>query len=156
MRTEYILTAGAVAIVGVLLWNKDKITLLKGLPSIDMSYLSPRTPPQYPSPTEDAGLHGYDGVPPSQEPIPIDESFTSACKVSTYMDWLVWLAENPSFLRRNAGADDESGWEDIMVGIKTAQGCFGNEGGGGGGFAGALSDGQDNQYTPSAFVPSTM
>lgn len=154
MRTEYILTAGVIAIVGVLLWNKDKITLLKGLPSISESNLSPRTPPQYPSRTEDAGLHGYDGVPPSQEPIPVDESMISACKVSTYMDWLNWLANNPSMLRE--GADDPDGWEEILTGVKTRQGCFGSEGGGGGGFAGALSDGQDNQYTPSAFVPSTQ
>lgn len=156
MKTEYILTAGAVAVVGVLLWNKDKITLLKGLPTISMDYLSPRTPPQFPSPTEDAGLHGYEDVPVSEKPMPIDEQFTSACKVSTYVDWLVWLAENPRFLSSNSGADDETTWEETMIGMKTQQGCFANDGGGGGGFAGALSDGQPNQYTPSAFVPSTM
>jgi hypothetical protein len=154
MRTEYILTAGVVAIVGVLLWNKDKITLMKGSPSISESNLSPRTPPQYPSPTEDAGQKGYSNPPVSQEPIPVDNTTPSACKVSTYMDWLNWLAMNPSMM--SEGADDPDGWEEILTGIKTRQGCFGSEGGGSGGFAGALSDGQDNQYTPSAFVPSTM
>ena len=146
MRTEYIVGAGAVVIVGVLLWNKDKITLMKGLPSIATDYLSPTSRPAFPSPTENAGLNGYAGVPPSQSPIPIDESMISACSVSTYNDWLVWLANNPSMMRE--GADDPSAWESILSGIKTAQGCFGGEGGGGGGSAGGLSDGQPNQYTP--------
>lgn len=153
MRTEYILTAGAVAIVGALLWNKDKITLLKGLPVISLDYLSPRTPPQYPSPTEDAGLHGYEDVPVSEKPIAPDIEYTTACNVSTFTDWLVWLDMNPSF--SSEGADTPETWTDVMVGMKTRQGCF-HEGGGGGGSAGALSDGQPNQYTPSAFVPSTM
>ena len=146
MRTEYILTAGAVVVVGVLLWNKDKITLLKGLPSISADYLSPTTFPTYPSPTEDAGINGYEGVPVSESPMPLSTEYTSACTVATYMDWLNWLAINRSF---PAGSDDESVWETLLTGVKTKQGCFGNSGGGQGGSAGGLSDGQPNQYTPA-------
>jgi len=151
MRTEYVLTAGAVAIVGVLLWNKDKITLLKGLPSISLDYLSPRTPPQYPSPTEDAGLNGYEGVPVSQTPIPLNEQYSSACYVSTFDDWLGWLSVNTSF--SGEGVDDPDKWTTFLTSIKTDQGCFGNSGGGQGGSAGALSDGQPNQYMP--YTPPT-
>jgi hypothetical protein len=44
----------------------------------------------------------------------------------------------------------------VMVSLKTRQGCFANDGGNSGGSAGGLSEGQPNQYTPSAFVPSSM
>ena len=149
MRTEYIITAGAVAIVGVLLWNKDKIKLMKGLPTLSLNYLSPRTPPQYPSPTEEAGLHGYDDVPMSEKPMPVDNDLPSACNISTYDDWLGWLRAT-GFKSNDARKKDT--WETVMVALKTRQGCFGNEGSSGG-FAGGLSEGQPNQYTPAAFVP---
>jgi len=148
------MTAGAVAIVGVLLWNKGKIKLPKGLPILSGNYLAPRSPPQYPSPTEDAGMRGYEDVPVSEKPMPVDDDFSSACNVSTYDDWLGWLSKNRRF--RSEGAKDPSMWDTVMVSLKTRQGCFANDGGNSGGSAGGLSEGQPNQYTPSAFVPSSM